>query len=61
MDTLTVRLRIPTLARLLLAELATRRGVDEGVLLARLIRHAAVAELEGDADERAPAVVAAGD
>lgn len=41
----SVKVRVPVLARLLLAELAERRGLAEGTLLADLIRREAVADL----------------
>jgi formylmethanofuran dehydrogenase subunit C len=41
----TVRVRVPVLARLILSDLAARRGEAEEVILAQLIQREAVAEL----------------
>src|SRR5436190_553313 len=56
----TVALRVPTLARLLLREIAAPRGQREAEVVAELIRRAAVAELgaaPGAKDAGSPGVV----
>lgn len=50
---IAVTLKLPLLSRLLLGELAERRGITDEVLLTDLIRREAVAEL--DRSERSPA------
>jgi hypothetical protein len=45
-----VRLQVPVLSRLILGELAERRGLDEAALLSELILAAAVRELQHQGD-----------
>jgi hypothetical protein len=46
MRTTTVRVELPVLARLILSEIAERRGRPDGEVLVDLIHSAAIAELE---------------